>query len=318
MNALITAIGSFAADIVIKTLKKNGYFVAGCDVNPRELIADACNVESFYQSPYAKNQTEFLSFVDEVCRKEQIDIVLPLLDIEIDAFNAHRRRSQDYHVFISSEAAINLCRNKQKQYERLRDVGVTQLIPTALMSENMGRELRFPVVCKPLDGRSSEGLYVVESLLEYEVLKKKVNSDQYIVQPFLKGGIVTVDVVRQPSTNQCVAIPRKELLRTKSGAGTSVLVFHNDYVENLAKRIAEALGVMGCVNMEFIVDEQGQYHYVECNARFAGGVEFSCMSGYDMVTNHLKCFFDQPIDEMDQIQEQYIARKYEEYVTRKL
>ena len=48
--------------------------------------------------------------------------------------------------------------------------------------------------------------------------------------------------------------------------------------------IAGLLGVRGCVNMEFIEDRDGVYHMLECNPRFSGGVEFSCLAGYDCVT----------------------------------
>ena len=38
-NILITAIGSFSADIVIKKLHQNECFVVGTDIYPREWIA---------------------------------------------------------------------------------------------------------------------------------------------------------------------------------------------------------------------------------------------------------------------------------------
>ena len=45
-TALVTAIGSFSADIVIKNLKKNGMRVVGCDIYPPEWIADAEHVDA--------------------------------------------------------------------------------------------------------------------------------------------------------------------------------------------------------------------------------------------------------------------------------
>ncbi|MFQ9705363.1 MAG: ATP-grasp domain-containing protein [Enterocloster clostridioformis] len=53
----------------------------------------------------------------------------------------------------------------------------------------------------------------------------------------------------------------------------------------------------GCVNMEFIEDRDGVYHMLECNPRFSGGVEFSCLAGYDCVTNHLRCFEGKEIEQ---------------------
>lgn len=85
-----------------------------------------------------------------------------------------------------------------------------------------------------------------------------------------------------------------ELLRTLNGAGTSVQVFRDPVLEKICEEIAGALDVKGCVNFEFIEHhtEQGEteWYFLECNPRFAGGVAFSCMAGYDMVKNHLRCF----------------------------
>uniref|UniRef100_UPI0032610F2B ATP-grasp domain-containing protein n=1 Tax=Clostridium sp. NkU-1 TaxID=1095009 RepID=UPI0032610F2B len=126
--------------------------------------------------------------------------------------------------------------------------------------------------------------------------------------------MVTVDVVRQAETGESTAVCRKELLRTPNGAGTSVLVFIDPILEASCREIANALGINGCVNFEFIQAEDGSYHMLECNPRFSGGVEFSCLAGYDCVTNHLRCFTGEAIEPSKEITGMYIARKYEEYI----
>lgn len=59
-TVIVTAIGSFSADIVIKKCRENGIRVIGCDVYPREWIADAGNVEVFYQVPYATDTDHYI------------------------------------------------------------------------------------------------------------------------------------------------------------------------------------------------------------------------------------------------------------------
>lgn len=48
-TVLVTAIGSFAADIVIKKMQGEGYTVIGCDIYQKEWLADAYHVDFFYQ-----------------------------------------------------------------------------------------------------------------------------------------------------------------------------------------------------------------------------------------------------------------------------
>ena len=47
-TVVVTAIGSFSADIVIKKCRENGMRVIGCDVYPGEWIADAGNAQVFH------------------------------------------------------------------------------------------------------------------------------------------------------------------------------------------------------------------------------------------------------------------------------
>ena len=57
-KALVTAIGSFASDIVIKTLKEEGIYVIGCDIYPKEWVAQSLDTDGFYQAPYAADKEE--------------------------------------------------------------------------------------------------------------------------------------------------------------------------------------------------------------------------------------------------------------------
>ncbi|MEI3166913.1 MAG: ATP-grasp domain-containing protein [Lachnospiraceae bacterium] len=63
-------------------------------------------------------------------------------------------------------------------------------------------------------------------------------------------------------------------------------------LEQQCRNIAKAVGIRGCVNMEFIEAdrEAGAYYFLECNPRFAGGVAFSGAAGYDMADAHIRCF----------------------------
>ena len=135
------------------------------------------------------------------------------------------------------------------------------------------------------------------------------------MQPKIGGTVITVDVVRNPETKQTFCLPRRELLRTLNGAGTSVCVFRSELLEQQCRDIAEAVGIRGCVNMEFIEADRdaGEYYFLECNPRFAGGVAFSGAAGYDMVKNHIRCFTGEKLEEIAVTGEQYIARRYAEY-----
>ena len=90
-------------------------------------------------------------------------------------------------------------------------------------------------------------------------------------------------------------------------------------------REAEELGILGCVNFEFIHAEDGSYYFMECNPRFSGGTGFSIAAGDHVVRKHLAAFGAVPekVPEEDpETETQYggasecwIARKYVEVIT---
>ena len=317
-TVLVTAIGSFAADIVIKKLKEHGIRVIGCDVYPREWIADSGNVDCFYQVPYATDTERYVEQVFSICSGEQVDGLVILTDAEVDVWNNRRAECQEQGITLclSGGEAISLCRDKMKLFLFLEERLPGCSIPTRRLADVMPEEVSYPAVLKPYNGRSSQGLRYIGGPRELEAFMAEESIADYIVQPFFQGNILTVDVVRDGGSGDCAAVCRRELLRTPNGAGTSVLVFRDEVLEDRCRKIAGTLGVTGCVNMEFIEDEGGACHMLECNPRFSGGVEFSCMAGYDCVMNHLHCFEGKGIEPCRNITGMYIARKYEEYITK--
>lgn len=321
-TALVTAIGSFSADIVIKNLKKNGIRVIGCDIYPAEWVADSANVDAFYQVPRGDEGERYAGRLLDICREEKAEALIVLTDAEVDVWNSRRKELAQAGVLLclSSEETLNICRDKRKLYHFLKEKGVGNPVETMDLCEKDPKELAYPVVLKPFNGRSSQGLHYIHS---YEEMKSflesgsgKAQAEDFVLQPFCEGSIVTADIVRKAETGDCWVICRRELLRTGNGAGTSVFVFSNSELEAECRKIADALNINGCVNFEFIESKDGSFHMLECNPRFSGGVEFSCMAGYDCVTNHLRCFTGEEIEPCDRITEMYIARKYEEYVTK--
>lgn len=91
MNILVTAIGSFSADCVIKTLRKNGHFVAGCDIYPPEWHAASRECNVVYQAPLATNEKEYIAFLLDICKRHGIQRLFPLTDLEIDVLNKRRK-----------------------------------------------------------------------------------------------------------------------------------------------------------------------------------------------------------------------------------
>lgn len=317
-RVLVTAIGSFSADIVIKELHKLNYEIIGCDIYNKDWVVDAKNVEYFEQVPLAINKEEYIKSIIKICEKYKISYIIPLTDIEVDILCDYEKicKSKNIIICISDSDVIKLCRNKLELYKKLKNICPENLIQTEKMEEKKEETISFPIIMKPLDGRSSQGLYKIYNKEQYSFYRNmNAGKNNIIIQPLIEGDIVTVDIVSDIKNNIVIAIPRRELLRTGNGAGTTVEIFYDSKLVDICKNIAIKLKIKGSVNMEFI-ENKGNYYFLEINPRFSGGVEFSNIAGYNVIENHIKCFNNIKIDKVLKLKKLVIARKYEEYIMR--
>lgn len=321
LNILVTAIGSVSSETVCSILKESNYTVFGCDVYPKEWLEQASYYDDFFQVPYVDDREEYLKCILHICKTNNINFIIPLIDVEVDFYNDYRAEFKKNNIIIgiSSKRAVSLARDKNRMMKFIEhECENVKPIPTVKMSSISLTGNDFPLVCKPNDGRSSQGMVIIETKGQLLELKKLKIHQNYIVEPYIMGDRIVVDVVRQAETNHIVAIPRKELISTPHGCGISVYVYNDLKLEDECKKIAEKLGINGCVNFEFIKSKESEYYFLECNPRFSAGIAFTCLSGYDVVNNHVRCFFDgHDIENKGEVQNQYVARGYRERVTKK-
>ena len=105
------------------------------------------------------------------------------------------------------------------------------------------------------------------------VLQNEINCMDEILKEAHDAGL-TIALNPAPMNDRisrdAMALLREEHVRTHNGAGLTVRVYRNPEMEAVCGRIAGLFGILGCVNMEFVLDEQGVYHFLEVNPRFSG------------------------------------------------
>lgn len=292
MNYLVTAIGSISAEAVIAGLRRQpGATVHGSNMHPQLWTAAARLVDGFHQVPPATDTSDYLCRLLEICTGECISHILPLTDPEVDVLSRHRQLFEERGITlcIPPRQAILLARDKLAIHHHFSGHSRIRTIPTAAPSLPLTAGVDYPLLAKPRFGRSSEGHIVITDPTAMEFWLDRIDHDSYIIQPRLQGDVYVTDVVRTPNGRMTVAIARRELLRTTNGAGMTVAMAPGHPCCALACEAAEAIGLHGCVNLEFLVVDN-QPLLMDVNPRFSAGIAFTWMAGYDMVTNHLRCF----------------------------
>ena len=317
-TVLLTSIGSVASDIAIKSLHRMGFRVVGADIYPKPWVVDANFVDQFYQIPLVSNSEDYLDAIHHICVDEHVNYFIPLIDPEVDLLNNSREwfAEHDVQICISPKESLDTIRNKKILADFIQEhCPDIQWIPTMYARDIKKLPWNYPIVCKPYNGRSSQGRVYINNQMEWETYLQTADMEYSSVEPYIEGYLVMVEIVRSAMFDQCVAISRRELISTPHGCATTVQVFQDLDIEERSKKLAKALDINGNVNFEYIVDPDGKYHFVECNPRFSAGVEFACMAGYDIVGNHIRCFSGHPIDQFTFHDVMTIARKYEEFIT---
>lgn len=296
-----------SAPFVIETLKKEGYKVFGTDIYPKNWIATADDVEKFFQVPKVAASEDLYNTFLNICTENNIEFIILLTDIEIDYFSPFKDAFLKNNIILccSHKNEINACRSKLNIFNTFKDLASVNTIPTFSADTINSNLITFPIICKPDKGRSSEGVYVVTERDSFVVNENR----SYIYQPFIKGEIITVDVLF--GRDKFISIARKELIRTKNGAGLTVEIFIDKFLNEMVFSIAQSLGLIGVYNMEFIKTES-EYYLMDINPRFSAGVAFSNLAGYDFVNNHLNFFMNKETDLLDDIKCKIFKRKFVE------
>ena len=118
----------------------------------------------------------------------------------------------------------------------LKDSLVEEIIETTMLKGMDPRSVELSIIIKPRDGRSGNGVHVIDTQENLEYYKHFCDNENYIYQHMYEGDIVTVDVCRDKKTDRIVCLAREELIRTSNGAGVSVRVFKDDSLKKSAKK----------------------------------------------------------------------------------
>jgi carbamoyl-phosphate synthase large subunit len=320
MKVLVTAIGTITSKIVVKELKKRGLYVYGADMYPKEWVASSKDVDCFVQVPEAKSES-YIDFMLNYCKKEKIDLIIPIVDFEIWKLAKERSNFNNEGIKIGSSNfnTIKLCSNKLKNYNFLKKNNFNNLIPTWLFSDMKEKKAKkeLPLFLKPVRGMASNNCYRINDLNDYYYYKKKIKrKDKYLIQKYIDGEFYVADVLGDGNGDSFGTIIRKELLRNKNGTGTVVKLIKDKKMKKISEKLTSILKLKGVFNIEFIKNGNNIY-LLEVNPRFSAGSVYSILSGVNLVNFHYDIFMNNNnIQINDYKDDLIIARRYEEYITK--
>lgn len=257
--------------------RSGGGRIIALDMSP--LASAGHFADAFHQVPRC-DDPDFLAVTQDICRAEEADLLIPLIDTELPAMAAARTRlaAGGTLAMVSGPETIQLCHDKAALGRLLEDCGVPVPEMVTDLGELASHGWSGEVVVKPRFGSSSIGLRFV--MAAEASLDPDLNLEEFVVQRRVKGPEFSVDlfVDERGAVRSAFVREQLEFRAGETSKGRSVT---NDSVREAAVAAVSALpDPFGLIHADVILDkDSGVPRVLELNARFPGGFPLSHRAG---------------------------------------
>jgi carbamoyl-phosphate synthase large subunit len=301
-HILITGVGHPIAEATIRSLRQitdAEFYIVGVDVEERG--GDFDWVDKHYVVPSATSQ-EYVSTVLDICRKEDVHVLIPWSDQEVEAVS---RAASAFHglgtaTLCGSYESVQRSVDKGKMLQELARTDISipwfELASSPEQIEKAAKKVGYPenkVVVKPRRESCGRGLWIVDSEIDLirqhggpgqrltlstllfilrEAERVGKETPDYVVMEFLPGQDYSVDVLAD-SGEPIFVIPRRRV-KTVEGISQVCEIAPNPAVRSMATRIIRELGLHLNVNIQMKYNKVhgGEPLVYEVNPRISGTI----------------------------------------------
>ena len=263
--------------------------IVGFDINP---TAPALwEVDKPYIVPRL-NTPEYLPALIDICRKEQINLILPLIDYDIPVLAQNKTAIEETNatVCVIPEEMVSVVNDKWATYQFFTQLGVKT--PKSWLPETLNNEtLSYPLFIKPRQGSASQHTFKVNNQRELEFFIDY--GPDPIIQEFIPGAEITNDVMCD-FTGVMQTFVSRQRVEVRSGEVNKGVTIFNEGICRDSSKIAAALQAVGPITVQCMQKDNTPY-FTEINARLGGGVPLGVAAGVHSLDRLLQIAAKQPI-----------------------
>lgn len=311
MNILLTSVGRRVSLIKFfkEALDGEGYvYSADCDPTaPGLYVAD----KSFLV-PRVSSE-DYVSFLLDKCKKENIRLIIPLIDPELPILARERETflNEGIIVLVSSYEKVLIGYDKFMTYKFLLKNSFPTPETFLFNGELLNREIRFPVIIKPRFGSASVGVQKCENYQDVEFYAQKISDP--ILQEYLQGEEITLDVLCDFEGNPISIVQRKRL-KIRGGEVERGITVKNWELLSVAVELIKKLKPFGVINIQCFSTSNGIY-FTEINPRFGGGYPLTYYAGVNFPSLILKMIKGEKIEPIiGEYKEGILMLRYDEAI----
>lgn len=268
------------AQHVLNCLSEAGYRVHMVSRHSKSYMRLSRRLESYR---YAVDEGAFLDAIESLLQAEQIDVLLPIFDTDIEFVMKHRDRLERLTTLavMPELRSYSIAENKSlmSSYAEAHRVNApkTLRVEDADSFMRAARDFDFPALLKIAEGCGGSGIYRLLSYSELEAMVK-ANPDmlepgRYILQSYVDGWDIDVNVLCREG--RCLALSVQKALVPASGyAMAEAIEFVEDpEAEAFVRDLFAELNWSGVAHIDLRFDVQEQnYKLIEVNPRIWGTI----------------------------------------------
>jgi carbamoyl-phosphate synthase large subunit len=226
-------------------------------------IADRSYIVPRIDSP------DYIPSLIEICRRERVDLIFPLIDPEIPILASHREtiESTGARLAAVSVEGSRITADKWLTTQFFKRIGLPT--PNSWLPDQLsGVSLDYPVFIKPRRGSASKHTYKVHNSYELEFFINYVTDP--IIQEFIHGPEITSDVICSLE-GELLGVVSRQRIEVRGGEVVKGVTVYNPSITEACIAIARTLPAIGPITVQCMMSTD-EPRFTEINARLGGGI----------------------------------------------
>lgn len=222
--------------------------------------------------------------IKQICIKENVGLILSLVDPELELLASQKKTFEQMGIIpnIADEKTVKATYDKMETQKFLKKNHYNSIASyvdyDSAEKSIIENKISFPLIVKPRKGSGSVGVEIVNNINQLKQLCEQ--NDDVIIQEYIDGQELGVDVYVDLLSNQVVSIFAKKKIKMRAGETDKSVSYKDEKLFQLISDFTKKFGLMG-VNDIDVFEKDGEYYISEINPRFGGGYIHAYAAGVD-------------------------------------
>lgn len=238
----------------------------------------APEIRTHVTPPASAGEEAYVSALLDLVRREGIDVVMPLSDLDPPLLAGHGEAFARAGVtlLVSAAETVARCNDKRRTFEFCRQSGLPTPDSWFEAGEYPGP---YPAIRKHILGSGSSGLERVEGPAGLAGFVAGTD----MVQPLIEGEEFGIDILNDLQGRFVAACVKRKLLM-RAGETDKAEVVDDPELEALARRISQAFRHVGNLDCDVLRRaSDGALFCIDFNPRFGGGYPATHLAGFNFL-----------------------------------